>query len=314
MFINGIARYVPENVLTNDHFFQTSGVTDEWIRERTGIIERRKASENENANTMGLSAVKSLLGQLGEENPKFDLIVGATYTPYDTVVTLGHYIQHHLNIQDIPTLSISTACSSVLNAIEIAQGYFAMGKATRALIVGSEHNTAYSHDDDKVSGPLWGDGAVAISISKERLKENDLEIKYLTTGGAATVGKATESVYLRPYEGVFPMPNGRDVFINACEYMTRESKKVLEKFNLTIHDIDYFIPHQANLRISLHVAKELELPEVKLISNIERYGNTGCCGFGIGLAETYPKIKKGDKILVAVFGGGYSFGAMLIQA
>lgn len=314
MYINGIARYVPEQIVQNAYFFETSGVTDEWIVERTGIRERRRAAENENANTMALSAVKALLSQLKETSPGFDLIIGATYTPYDTVVTLAHYVQHHLNITDVPTLSVSTACSSVLNAIEIAEGYFAMGKATRALIIGSEHNTAYSHDDDKVSGPLWGDGAVAISISKDRRSEKDFDISYIHTGGAATVGKATESVYLRPYEGVFPMPNGRDVFINACEYMVRESRKALEKFNLDIADIDYFIPHQANLRISVHVAKELELPLEKMVSNIEHYGNTGCCGFGIGLAETYPAIQKGQKILVVVFGGGYSFGAMLIEA
>jgi len=313
MFINGVARYVPEKVLTNDHFFRTSGVTDEWIRERTGIVERRMAADGENANTMGLSAVNGLLDQT-KGRSDFNLIIGATYTPYDTVVTLGHYIQHHLGIPDIPTLSTSTACSSVLNAIEIVEGYFATGKASRALVVGSEHNTAYFHDDDKVSGPLWGDGAVALSISKERLSDGDLEIRSLLTGGAATVGKATEAVYLRPWEGVFPMPVGRDVFINACEYMTRVSREMLDKFSLGINDIDYFIPHQANLRISHYVAKQLGLPEEKLVSNIERYGNTGCCGFGIGLAEAYPGFKKGDKILVAVFGGGYSFGAMLIEA
>lgn len=314
MYINGVARYVPERVLPNSHFLETCGLSDEWIRERTGIIERRMAGDEENANTMGLAAVQELLKQPGMESARFDLIIGATYTPYDTVVTLGHYIQHALQLHDIPTLSISTACSSVLNAIEVAEGYFATGKATRALIVGSEHNTAYFHDDDRVSGPLWGDGAVAISVSKAQIADRDMKITYLKTGGAATVGKATESVFLRPTEGVFLMPNGRDVFINACEYMTRNSREALAATHLTIEEIDYFIPHQANLRISLHVAKELHLPEGKMVSNIERYGNTGCCGFGIGLAETYAKIKKGDKILVSVFGGGYSFGSMVIEA
>jgi 3-oxoacyl-[acyl-carrier-protein] synthase-3 len=313
MYINSIARYVPAKVLGNEHFAQTCGISNEWIVERTGILERRMCPEGENTNTMGFEAVNSLIDKLGYK-PAFDLIIGATYTPYDTVVTLGHYVQHHLGIANIPTLSVSTACSSILNAFEIVEGYFATGKATRALIVGSEHNTAYFDDTDKVSGPLWGDGAVAFSITKERQHDFDMEVKYIHTAGAATVGKATQAVYLRPWEGVFPMPNGRDVFIHACEFMYHECKRILEKFQLTIEDIDYFIPHQANLRISRHVAKELELPEEKLVLNTHKYGNTGCCGFGIGFAETLPSIQKGNKIMVAVFGGGYSVGSMFIQA
>lgn len=317
MYINGVASYLPSKVLPNS-FFETCGITDEWIKGRTGIEERRMCTEAENANTMGIEAVKNLLTILkedGEESPgqNFDLIIGASYTPYDTVATLAHQVQHFLKIPDVPTLYVSTACSSVLNAIEIAEGYFALGKAKRALIVGSEHNTGYVDLKDKVSGPLWGDGAVAFAISKERVKEGDLEIKHISTGGAAHTPKAIKAVYLQPIEHYFPMADGRDVFINACVYMERESRRVLEKFSLNVDQIDYYIPHQANHRISLHVVRELGMDESKLVANIQKYGNTGCCGFGIGVAETWNKFKKGDKILSIVFGGGYSFGAMYMQ-
>lgn len=313
MYINGVASYLPSKILTNSYFTEKCGVTDEWIKERTGIEERRICSEHENANTMGIEAVKNLLAQLNEDGKNFDLIIGASYTPYDTVATLAHQVQHFLGIPDVPTLYISTACSSVLNAIEIVEGYFALGKATRALVIGSEHNSGYFDENDKISGPLWGDGSVAFSISKERLNEGDLKIKHISTGGAAHTPKATKAVYLHPIEHDFPMADGRDVFINACIYMERESRRVLEKFNLSINQIDYYIPHQANHRISLRVVNQLGLDESKLIANIQKYGNTGCCGFGIGLAETWNKFTPGDRILSIVFGGGYSYGAMLME-
>lgn len=313
MYINGIAHYLPSRVLGNEHFARTCGITSDWIEERTGIIERRMCSENENTNTMAVQAVQRLNQQF-EELPPYDLIIGATYSPYDTVFTLAHALQHHLLIPNIPTLSLSTACSSLLNAFEVAEGYFATGKASRALIIGSEHNTAYFDDTDKVSGPLWGDGAVAFSVSKDSISDCDLSVRYLKTGGAATQGKANSAVFLRPWEGGIGMPNGRDVFINACSFMQNESLELFKKLHLSVHDIDYFIPHQANLRISKHVASELGLPEHKLVLNTHKYGNTGCCGFGIGFSETMPVIRKGNRMLVVVFGGGYSFGAMLVQA
>jgi len=323
MYINGVACYLPSKVLPNSYFTEKLGITDDWIRSRTGIEERKICPEGENANTMGIEAVKNLLTQLkengetfiDEKTPEkgFDLIIGASYTPYDTVATLAHQVQHVLGIPDVPTLYVSTACSSVLNAIEIAEGYFALGKATRALIIGSEHNTGYVDLNDKVSGPLWGDGSVAFSISKEKMDERDIKILHISTGGAAHTPKAIKSVYLQPIEHSFPMADGRDVFINACVYMERESRRVLEKFNLNINQIDYYIPHQANHRISLHVINELGLAESKLVANIQKYGNTGCCGFGIGVAETWGQFKKGDKILSIVFGGGYSYGAMLME-
>lgn len=312
MFVNGVAHYLPTKILSNSHFLSSCGVTSEWIEERTGIIERRILDENENSHIIAGYAVDRLLKELNEENPEFDLIIGATYTPHDSVVTLAHFIQNKLNIYGVPTLTLSTACSSLLNAIEVAEGYFATGKCKRALIVASEQNTAYFDDTDKVCGPLWGDGAVAFSISKERLSENDYEIKQVITGGAATVGAVMNSVHLQPKQGL-KMPNGRDVFVNACEHMTMVSRKIMDNHHITIDDIAFFIPHQANLRISKNVAAQLNLAEEKMVSNIQHYGNTGCAGFGIGISETKHLFRKEDYILVSVFGGGYSFGGMLIK-
>lgn len=314
MYLNHISSYLPEQVVTNEHFNKLNNLSKDWIIERTGIKQRRKASASENTHTMGIAAVEAGMDTLPYPNEEIGLIVGATYTPHDTIFTLGHAIQHRLNISDIPVVSISSACSSLLNAIEIAEGYFALGKAEKALVVVSEHNTAYSRDEDTVAGHLWGDGAAALWLSKEKTGTKDLEIKAVATGGAGNIGKAKEGVVLKPVAGGFQMPFGRDVFINACEYMARATLDILHQNDCTVEDVAYFIPHQANYRITKNVAKTLGLPLEKVISNVEYLGNTGCAGCAIGIAENIDKFKQGDRIVVTVFGGGYSYGAMLLQA
>ncbi len=314
MFINRVGHYLPSEIVGNEHFTEINNLSSEWIFSRTGIKERRKAGPEENTSSMGIKAVDSALENAPFSMNEIDLIVGGTYTPYDTIVTLAHAVQHHLGIPDIPVLSLSSACSSLLNAIEVVEGYFAMGKASRALVVVSDHNTAYYNEKDTVSGHLWGDGAAALLISRERVSEKDLEIKKIITGGAATSGKSVEAVVLRPNGNGVVMPYGRDVFQNACTYMPKVSQQVLHSCGLTISDLDYLIPHQANHRISLNVIGTLGIPEDKLLSNIHRLGNTGCAGCAIALSENFDLFRKGQNIVVTVFGGGYSFGAMLITA
>lgn len=313
MYLNHISSYLPEQIVTNEHFNKLNNLSKDWIIERTGIKQRRKASASENTHTMGIAAVEAGLRSLPYPIEEVDLIIGATYTPYDTIFTLGHAIQNHLNINNIPVVTISSACSSLLNAIEIVEGYFALNKASKALVVVSEHNTAYSRDEDTVAGHLWGDGAAALWISKEKTGKNDLKVKQIATSGAGNIGKAHEAVVLRPANEGFEMPFGRDVFINACEYMAKATTDILKQNNLAIDDVAYFIPHQANYRITKNVAKTLGLSQDKIISNVEYLGNTGCAGCAIGIAENKNQFKKDDYIVVTVFGGGYSYGAMLLQ-
>lgn len=313
MYLNHISSYLPEQIVTNEHFNKLNNLSKDWIIERTGIKQRRKASTSENTHTMGIAAVEAGLQSLPYPIEEIDLIIGATYTPYDTIFTLGHAVQNRFNISNIPVVTISSACSSLLNAIEIVEGYFAMNKASKALVVVSEHNTAYSRDEDTVAGHLWGDGAAALWLSNKKTGDKDLEIKQISTAGAGNVGKAKEAVVLRPANEGFEMPYGRDVFINACEYMAKASTDILNKNDLTINDVAYFIPHQANYRITKNVAKTLGLSPDKVISNVEYLGNTGCAGCAIGIAENINQFEKGDYIVVTVFGGGYSYGAMLLQ-
>ncbi len=313
MYIVQVSSYIPETKVTNAHFSELNGLTDEWILSRTGIEERRKVGPDENTNTMAVEAIKLGLAGLPFRPEEIDLIVGATYTPYDMIHTLAHAAQHFLDLSEIPVVSLSSACSSFVNAMELVQGYFAMEKAQKALVVLSDNNTAYSDERDKVGGHLWGDGASAIFVSKEKMGKQNLAVIDILTGGAGNVGKAPEGVVLRPSAEGFVMKHGRDVFQNACHYMAKVTLDILARNNLRIEDLSYFAPHQANLRITRNVAQNLGLSEEQALSNIQYLGNTGCAGSSIALYENLDRFQVGDLIAVTVFGGGYSYGAMLLE-
>lgn len=313
MYINTASYYLPETIIPNEYYTRLTGLTDEWIYKRSGIRKRTKAGIDENTNTMSIKAVESAIGQLPYPIKEVDLIVGATYTPYDTIGTLAHAVQAHFDISRARVVSISTACSSVLNAIEIVEGYFATNKAHRAIVVASEHNTAYSDDLDEQSGHLWGDGAGVLFISKEQFSENDMEIIDLNTKGLAHIGKGVEGVYLRPNCGGLKMPFGREIFVNASKYMISEVKDLLRKNHLTLKDINYLIPHQANTRIISNIAGSLGLSNGEMIANMEETGNTGCASTIIALSQNWDKFLSNQLIVITVFGGGYSTGAMLLK-
>jgi 3-oxoacyl-[acyl-carrier-protein] synthase III len=313
MYINAAYHYLPGKIIPNSYYTDLIDLTDEWIYKRSGIRTRTKADIDENTNTMSIDAVKSGIDKLPYDLKKVDLIVGATYTPYDTVATNAHAVQSYFAISRAKALSISSACSSFLNAVEVVEGYFAINKSQKALVVASEHNTAYSDDMDKQSGYLWGDGAGALLISKERISEEDIEILDLNTTGLADVGRGLEGVYLRPNNGGLQMPYGKDIFVHACKHMVAEVENILKKNNFTMKDIEHFIPHQANSRIINKVAETLGLTNGKLVMNIEDSGNTGSASTAIALSQNWNKFKKGELIVITVFGGGYSSGAMLLK-
>ena len=313
MFIDSLGHYIPEDLIPNNYFENVNGLTDEWIFSRTGIKTRTKASTNETSNTMGIEAVKNAISDLPYDIKDVDLVIGASYTPYDTIGTVAHAIQKEFGLENAKALYVSSACSSLINAIEIAEGYFATGKSEHALVVASEHNTLYSNDEDEKSGHLWGDGAAAIFISKNKTKENQPKIKDIYTRGLGHIGKSTTAVYLHPSNGGLLMPFGRDVFIHACNYMISALNTILEKNSMTIEELDYIIPHQANIRIINHIAKNLKIPSDKMLTNIKELGNTGCASTLIALSQNIDKMKSSQKVGLTVFGGGYSCGSLLVQ-
>ncbi|HAC22418.1 MAG TPA: 3-oxoacyl-ACP synthase [Porphyromonadaceae bacterium] len=313
MFINATGFYIPSERVHNDYFLDVNGLTNEWIQQRTGIVTRSKAAEDENINTMSFAAVENAIETLPYPIEDVDLIIAASYSPYDTVGTFGHEVQRKFNVDKARVVYISSACSSFLNALEIVEGYFATGKATKALVVSADHNTYYSNESDPKAGHLWGDAAAAFFLSKEQVKEGEARIIDIFTQGLGHIGKGPDGVKLLPGDGGIVMPDGRDVFIQACTYMAKNTLDILENNNYTLDDLSYLIGHQANMRIMSNIAKQLNLPEEKFLSNIAELGNTGSVSTALVYAQNKDLYKKGDKIVLTVFGGGYSAGVCLIQ-
>lgn len=313
LYINRITHYLPENIVPNSFFKEVNGLEDEWIFSRTGIKNRSKAGKEENTNTMGIKAVDLAAESLPYPMEEIDLIIAATYSPFDTVATPAHMVQRRYHMEHAKCLSVSSACSSFINAMEIVQGYFAMGKATKALVIGSEHNSAYANENDPQSGHLWGDGAVAVFVSGQDYTGHDPKIIDIYTQGLGHIGKASEAVYLRPQNGGIGMPEGRDVFINACHYMVKALEEVTRPHGKNVQDLNWISSHQANQRIIKTIAKQTEIPEERFLTNIEQRGNTGSPSCAISLSENLSKVRKGDLVGLTVFGGGYSCGAMLLQ-
>ena len=313
MFINTISHYIPEQRVPNEYFKNLNGLDDEWIFDRTGIRTRSKAGKNENANTMAVEAVSRALKTLPFDIKEVDLIIGASYTPYDTVATIGHVVQREFGIPEAQVLYVSSACSSLVNALEIVEGYFAMGKASRALVIAAEHNTMYSDETCEKSGHLWGDGATALFISDEPLGSKPGEILNIFTRGLGHIGKGPEAVFLHPGDGGLQMPDGRDVFMHACNFMRVALETTLDNCSLAVDDLDFIIPHQANHRIIANLIKQLNIPSKIVLTNIEELGNTGCASTGICLSQNISKIPADSLVGLTVFGGGYSAGAVLVR-
>lgn len=313
MYINSIGYYVPSGRVDNDHFLNVNGLTSDWIVQRTGIVTRSKAAPDENPDTMGIEAIEAALEKLPYDIKDVDLIVAASYSVYDTVATVAHVAQQKYGIAGAKAFYMSAACSSFINGAEVVEAMFNAGKATKALVICSEHNTYYSNESDPKSGHLWGDGAVAYFFSKERVAPTDIEVEDIFTEGLAQLGKGPGGVKLRPKEDGITMPDGRDVFIHACRYMVYALNKSLETLGLGIDGLKHVICHQANKRIVAQVAHQLDLPMERFLNNIEELGNTGSASAPLVLAQNLNKFEKGDRAALIVFGGGYSCGSMIVK-
>lgn len=313
MYINAIGYYIPEGRITNEHFKNLNGLDADWILQRTGIETRSRCAAEENIDTMAFDAVDNALPRLPYPIQDVNLIVAAHYCAYDTVGTVAHRVQRRYDIKGAKVLYASSACSSFVNGLEIVEGYFAMGKATRALLICSEQNSYYANDSDPKAGHLWGDAAVAYFLSNDRVSDSDIEVLAVYTEGLGNIGKGPDGVMLRPKEEGITMPDGRDVFMNAVKYMEYALHKNLENCGLKKEDNAFFITHQANMRIVKQLARMMETPMEKFLNNIQELGNTGSASAPLVLAQHQDELKEGDIVSLMVFGGGYSCAAFTIK-
>jgi len=313
MFINSTGYFIPKARVSNDYFLEVNGLTSDWIYQRTGILTRSKATEEETMDFMCRKAIEHGIERLPYDIKDIDLIVFASYSPSDTVGTTAHVMQREFQMEKAKAFLLSSACSSAINAIEVIHSFFATGKASKALLISADRNTTYVNQDDPKAGHLWGDAATAFFFSKNRYSDKEAEVIDVETQALGHVGYGPAGVYLNPKDTGIMMPQGKDVFMQACTYMALRTKEIVERNGMSLDELNWFIGHQANMRILSYVAKDLGMPEEKSLSNIEELGNTGSVSAMLVYAQNVERFQKNDTVCISVFGGGYSAGACLIK-
>lgn len=312
MFIHASAEYIPQRAVDNGYFSELTGRPTGWFEQLTGIRERRRAGEGENANTMAVAAVRNLVDMAPDALAGVDLIIGASYTPWDTIGTIAHVIQQQFSIANARALYLSTACSSFIDALDVVAAYFQSGRASKALVVAAEHNSLYSSDSDEKSGHLWGDGAAALLIVKEPTGQS-MEIVDVRAVGRADVGRGPEGIKLIPQRDGLVMLYGKDIFTHACREMVAVSREILERNHVALQDVQLLVPHQANKRIIDCVVEHLKLPAHRVALTIGELGNTGCASVAITYHRHWQRLEPGQVGVLVTFGGGYSAGAALVK-
>jgi len=320
--IVGTGSYVPDRVLTNADLEKMVDTTDEWITTRSGIKERRLAPDWMCTSDMGAEAARRAMQQAAVREDQIDLVICATVTPDMPFPSTACLIQHKLGLRHVPAFDIEAACSGFLYGLEIGQQFITSGACETVLVVASEKLSTIVDWQDRSTCVLFGDGAGA-AILRSRGEEHGIlatclgadgsqaDILQLPAGGARFPA-SKETVSARMH---FIKMEGKEVFKSAVIAMQHAAEEALKKCNLTIHDIQCVIPHQANIRIVDALAERLGAPKEKVYVNLHRYGNVSAASVAIALDEAARegRFQRGDAILLVVFGGGLTWASCVIQ-
>ena len=328
--ISGLGFYVPDNVVTNDDLSKIMDTNDEWIQERTGIHERRHIVRGEDTTTtMGVKAAKIAIERSGVSNDDIDFIVFATISPDYYFPGPGVELQKELGMKTIGALDIRNQCSGFVYALSVADQFIKTGMYKNILVVASEVQSLGLDMTTRGRGVsvIFGDGAGAAVLSRS----ND-DSRILSTHLHSEGEHAKELAVLAPGmggrwvtdiladnnpddESYYPYMNGQFVFKHAIVRFSEVINEGLQANNLKVSDIDMLIPHQANLRISQFIQKKFGLNDEQVFNNIQKYGNTTAASIPIALTEAWEqgKIKKGDTVVLAAFGSGFTWASAIIK-
>ncbi|MER1984515.1 MAG: beta-ketoacyl-ACP synthase III [Solibacillus sp.] len=301
-----IAKYVPENVVTNADLEKIMDTSDEWIRTRTGIEERRIA-QDEDTSDLAYGAAVRAIEQAGVTREQIGLIIVATVTQEQTFPSTACQIQERLGIKGCGAFDIAAACSGFIYATTIAKQFIESNGYDYILVVGVEKLSKIVDWQDRNTAVLFGDGACAAVIGK--VSEGRGILAY-ELGADGAGGK---HLYLSQEDTV--QMNGREVFKFAVRQMGESALNVLEKAGFTKEDVDYLVPHQANTRIMEAARERLALPTEKMSQTIQKYGNTSAASIGISLVDDVEngKIKDDDLLVLVGFGGGLTWGSLAVR-
>ncbi|HXS90883.1 MAG TPA: beta-ketoacyl-ACP synthase III [Steroidobacteraceae bacterium] len=312
--IAGTGKYLPERVLTNADLEKMVETTDEWIKSRTGIEHRHIAADDEYTSHLAHKAAVAALESAGVTPNDIDFVVVGTTTPDLIFPNVACLVQDKLGIKSCPAFSVEAACSGFIYSLVVADQFIRTGGARRALVIGAETMSRIIDWTDRETCVLFGDGAGAVVLEAAETPG----IMYSTLGADGRYRDllyASSGVSLRQREGAALRMKGNEVFKVAVKTLENLVDDVVEKNNLEKGQIDWLIPHQANIRIISATAKRLDLPMERVILTVREHGNTSAASVPMALdtAIRDGRIKRGDLLLLEAFGGGFTWGASLIR-
>lgn len=318
--ISGIASYVPDDILDNEMLSKMVDTNDEWITTRVGIKQRRiLKQEGAGSSYMGAKAVEKLLADTGTSPEEVELLICATSNPDYRFPSTGSVIAHEAKLANCYAYDIQAACAGFLVALEDAAAYVRSGLRKKVIVVAAEKMSSMVNYQDRSTCALFGDGAAAVMVepTEERTGVIDAVFHVDGDGRDHLIMPAGGSVLPTTHETVdagqnFLQQDGRYVYKHAVTDMLTSSLDVAQRNNLTMDDVDWLVPHQANLRIIEAVASRAGIAQEKVLVNIEHYGNTSAASIPLCLDEYKDRLKKGDKIILTAFGAGFTWGAMYL--
>lgn len=317
--ITGWGAYLPERIVTNDMLAETVDTNDAWIRERTGICQRHIAAEGEFTSDLAAHAGRKALARAGVKPEMVDLVIVATSTPDDTLPATAAKVQHKLGITGGAAFDINAVCSGFLYGLSTADAFIACGKARTVLVIGAETYSRILDWNDRGTCILFGDGAGAVLLQAQEGKGDTRDRGILITdiysdGQYAPLLGSTGGVSTTQQAGYIFM-HGKEIFRHAVAKMAESVERNLATTGLALDDIDWLVPHQANMRILQSTAKRLNIPDERVILTVDKHANTSAASIplALSLAADEGKFSPGDLIATPALGAGLTWGSGLIR-
>ena len=303
--IIGMGSYIPEKILANSDLEKMVDTSDEWIRTRTGIVERRIADESMTTSHMARFAAEEAIKDAGISAEEIDLIVVATVTPDNPFPSVACQLQESLGAKNAVGMDVSAACAGFIYGLVVGKQFIETGTYKNVLVIGAEKLSKITDWKDRNTAVLFGDGAGAAILSNVSEGRGILSFELGSDGTGAK----------HLYQDEFIHMNGREVFKFAVRQMGETSLNVVHKAGLTKEDVDFLIPHQANIRIMEASRERLELPKEKMVMTIDKFGNTSSASIPMALKEALKdgRIKEDHTIVLVGFGGGLTWGAVALR-
>ncbi|MBP2831216.1 ketoacyl-ACP synthase III [Aquimarina sp. U1-2] len=319
--ITAVGAYVPDYVLTNDILATMVDTNDEWITSRTGIKERRILKDNTKGSSfLGIKAAEDLIAKKNLDPKEIDMVIFATATPDLPVAATSAYAASQIGAVNAFSYDLQAACSSFLYGMSTAASYIETGRYKKVLVIGADKMSSIIDYTDRTTCIIFGDGGGAVlfepneegfGLQDEYLRTDGIGREFLKIeAGGSLLPPTEETVAKRQH---FVQQDGKTVFKYAVSNMADASTKILDRNHLTGQDVDWLIAHQANKRIIDATANRMGLDDSKVLMNIQRYGNTTSATLPLLLHDYEKQLKKGDKIVFASFGGGFTWGSIYLK-